>query len=135
MYSRRWQAALVLLALTAGPATFAHHSVPVNFDQSRTITVEGVLTEIKWLNPHSHFRLDVEDESGATVEWLVEMGSVNAMKRSCFPRDRFALGDSIAVTGPPGRRDRTVFLREVLLSDGTHMATGDAKCGPPPSDE
>ena len=28
----------------------AHHSVPVNFDQSKEITVTGVLTEIKWIN-------------------------------------------------------------------------------------
>ena len=50
----RWtQAAgfrLTLCALIAGTAN-AHHSVPVNFDQSREISVSGVLTEIKWLKP------------------------------------------------------------------------------------
>ncbi len=37
----------------------AHHSVPVNFDQTREISIEGVLTQILWVNPHAHFRLDV----------------------------------------------------------------------------
>lgn len=109
---------LVALAMSAT----AHHSVPVNFDQSREITVSGVLTEIKWINPHSRFRLDVKSEDGSTVEWLVEMGSINAMKRASFDTGRFALGDTVTVTGWPGRRGRVVLLRTVIAADGTRLS-------------
>ena len=108
---------LILVAALIAPALMAHHSVPVNFDQSTEIAVEGVLTEIKWLNPHSHFRMEVTDESGATVQWLVEMGSVNAMRRSGFETDVFHLGDSVLVVGYPGRRDRVIFLNRALIRD------------------
>ena len=37
---------LALLVAAAAPPTIAHHSVPVNFDQSREITIEGVLSGI-----------------------------------------------------------------------------------------
>ena len=99
----------------------AHHSVPVNFDQTREISIEGVLTQILWVNPHAHFRLDVMNPDGSKVEWLVEMGASNTMKRAGFPMDRFAVGDRITVIGAPGRRDRTVLLEETVLKDGTHL--------------
>ena len=106
----------VLIALVL----LAHHSVPVNFDQSREVTVAGVLTEIAWKNPHARFRIDVTKD-GQTVEWLVEMGAINTMTRAGFPIDRFAVGDRLTVIGWPGRRDRTMLLREVLLADGTRL--------------
>ena len=112
---------LTVLVLTAGHELRAHHSVPVNFDQSREVTIEGVVTEIKWINPHSRFRVDVTSPDGTTVEWLVEMGAANTMRRAGFPMERFMVGDRISVTGAPGRRERAVLLRETTLPDGTRL--------------
>jgi hypothetical protein len=92
----------------------AHHSVPVNFDQSKDVTLAGVITQIKWMNPHSHWWIDVTGEDGKPVEWLVEFGAMNTMKRAGFPMEKFAVGDRVEITGNPGRRDRVVLLREVL---------------------
>lgn len=111
--------ALVVLA-AAGPLS-AHHSVPVNFDQSKEVSVEGVLKEIKWVNPHAHFRLSVAQPDGSQLEWLVEMGATNTMKRAGFPMERFMVGEKYTVIGPPGRRDRAVLLDEVIMPDGTHL--------------
>jgi hypothetical protein len=112
---------LALVLLASAQALNAHHSIPVNYDQSREITVEGVLTEIKWLNPHAHFRIDVASAGGPAVEWLVEMGAANTMKRAGFPMERFVVGDKITIIGNPGRRDRTILLNETVLKDGTRM--------------
>jgi hypothetical protein len=98
----------------------AHHSVPVNFDQSKEVTVTGVITEIKWVTPHSHWRLEAQGDDGKPVEWLIEFGAVNTMKRAGFPMERFKFGDTVAVTGYPGRRDRAVLLRSVL-HDGQRL--------------
>jgi hypothetical protein len=112
---------LAIVGLTAAGPVNAHHSVPVNFDQTREISIEGTLTQILWVNPHAHFRLDVTSPDGTKVEWLVEMGASNTMKRAGFPMDRFAVGDRITVIGAPGRRDRTVLLEETVLKDGTRL--------------
>lgn len=113
---------MLALAILAAPSVGrAHHSVPVNFDQSREVTIEGVLTEIKWINPHSRFRVDVTSADGSKVEWLVEMGAANTMKRAGFPMERFMVGDKVAITGAPGRRERAVLLREAVLPDGTRL--------------
>lgn len=116
----RWLSLVSLLAV-ATPA-LAHHSVPVNFDQSKEITITGALTEIKWINPHSRFRLDVKQDDGMTVEWLVEMGAINTMKRAGFDIDKFTVGDTLTIIGWPGRaRDRTMLLRTAVLKDGTRL--------------
>jgi hypothetical protein len=106
-------AALVMVLLTGAVGT-AHHSVPVNFDQTRSVTITGVLTEAKWINPHSHWRVDVTNPDGTVVEWLIEFGAKNTMVRAGFPMERFRTGDRVEVTGYPGRRDRAVLLREVV---------------------
>ena len=116
----RWLILASLLVI-ATPAV-AHHSVPVNFDQSKEITVMGVLTEIKWINPHSRFRLDVKNDDGTTVEWLVEMGAINTMKRAGFDIDKFTVGDTLTIIGWPGRgRDRSMLLRTAVLKDGSRL--------------
>ena len=92
----------------------AHHSVPVNFDQSKDVTVAGVIREIKWVNPHSHWWVDVTGEDGKPVEWLIEFGAMNTMKRAGFPMESFKAGDRVEITGYPGRRDRAVLLRQVV---------------------
>jgi len=117
----RWLTLASLLVI-ATPAV-AHHSVPVNFDQSKEITVMGVLTEIKWINPHSRFRLDVKNDDGTTVEWLVEMGAINTMKRAGFDIDKFTVGDTLTIIGWPGRgRDRSMLLRTAVLKDGSRLS-------------
>ncbi|NOT26083.1 MAG: hypothetical protein HOP16_08265 [Acidobacteria bacterium] len=113
--------AAVLVASVGVQRPTAHHSVPVNFDQSREITVTGVLTEIKWVNPHAHFRINVTNPDSAVVEWLIEMGAANTMRRAGFPMDRFMVGDRLTIIGNPGRRDRTMILNETVLPDGTHL--------------
>lgn len=119
-------AVLLLLAiavLAQGRNASAHHSVPVNFDQSKEITISGMLTEIKWVNPHSRFRVNVTGDDGKTVEWLVEMGAINTMKRAGFETERFNIGDMLTIIGWPGRgRDRTMLLRTAVLKDGTRLS-------------
>jgi hypothetical protein len=98
--------------------------VPVNFDRSKEVTIFGVLTEIKWVNPHSRFRVNVTGDDGKTVEWLVDMGAINTMRRAGFDIDRFA-----AI----GRRGKTLasacrstaensFFRVVELEAGSEYA-------------
>ena len=127
---RRWAICAVLLLAPAFLAedAFTHHSVPVNFDTARDISIAGVLTEIKWLNPHSHFRMEVTNDDGSTAEWLVEMGAINTMRRAGFQTDRFSLGQLVTITGWPGRRDRVVYLNRALIDDGTELLCLGARC-------
>ena len=112
---------LALVSVLTGATISAHHSTAVNFDSSKEISVTGVLTEAKWMNPHSRFRLSVKNAQGKAEEWLVEMGALNTMKRAGFPIERFVVGDEVTMIGAAGRRDRAILLRESVLKDGTHL--------------
>ena len=115
-------AAMAVALLVCAVSARAHHSVPVNFDQSKEITISGTLTEAKWINPHSRFRIDVKQDDGKTVEWLVEMGAVNTMRRAGFEIEKFVVGDTLTIIGWPGRgRDRSMLLRTAVLKDGTRL--------------
>lgn len=116
------------LVLTLG--AWAHHSVAVNFDRSREITIQGVLTEMTWRNPHSHFRIDVTTDDGSQLEWLVEMGAINTMRRAGFEVGLFVPGETVSITGWPGWRDRTLYLNSAILQDGTELICAGASCNP-----
>src|ERR1041385_3178385 len=51
--------------LVASTGAWAHHSA-AGIDQTKTITVVGMVKEFKWANPHSWIDLDVTDQQGQT---------------------------------------------------------------------
>ncbi len=58
--------------LLASPA-LAHHSTAVNFNRNSEISVEGVITEYRFQNPHVQILLDVTNDDGEVENWMVEM--------------------------------------------------------------
>ena len=72
------------------------------FDQTREISVTGVTPES---SGSIHTRISgwtSATREGGTVEWLVEMGAMNTMRRAGFQTDRFSLGQLVTITGWPG---------------------------------
>ena len=42
------------------------------YDTDKVISVQGVVTDVKWENPHSWVYLDVKDANGKVVKWSFE---------------------------------------------------------------
>ncbi len=122
------KSAALLVGLFVVGGAFAHHSIAVNFDQSRVVTIEGRLTDVAWRNPHSHLRVVTPDIGG--TEWLVEFGAINTMRRMNFETDRFVAGELISITGWPGHRERTMYYLEATLEDGTRLICAGPSCSP-----
>jgi len=59
------------LAAAVVPAQ-AHHAFAAAFDANALVTVQGVITEVKLVNPHSWFMLDATDEKGVVTHWEFE---------------------------------------------------------------
>ena len=109
---------LLALVLLGSGAAVAHHS-PVVFDQSKTISLTGTVTEFKWGNPHSWIHVDVKDEHGAVGNWSIEMNPANNLAREGWRASTLRPGDTITVTVHPLRNNEKggQFL-SVKLPDG-----------------
>ena len=54
---------LPLLVLTA-VKTGAHHAFSPVYDAKRTITVDGVVTQFRFVNPHAMMLMEVKNKAG-----------------------------------------------------------------------
>ncbi|MCZ0955207.1 MAG: DUF6152 family protein [Rhodospirillaceae bacterium] len=115
----RLHGAILLATLLAGapPALQAHHSVALNFTDDE-ITLQGTITSLRWVNPHCTFVLEVQNDTGETEEWLVEMLARIALQRQGFDFDSLHEGMDIQLTGRLGYRDFNLRFVEAVRPDG-----------------
>jgi len=117
----------LLIALLLPGLLQAHHSFFGRFDNSSSMVIEGIVTNIHWQNPHVHIFLETMDDNGETIEWDLESGSPTLMQRAGIPRDALSVGMTIRVAAwPPLTGKREAFATNVLLPDGREfvMQTG-----------
>src|SRR6478672_7669573 len=96
MTLRRSALVLVVFAmLISGAPLAAHHSTAM-YNMATPVTVTGVVKRFEWTNPHAFVFLDVKDASGQTVEWEVEMMSLNHLRGYGWVRDTVKPGDTIS---------------------------------------
>jgi hypothetical protein len=115
----RFTALLMLLGLTfTSTPILAHHSTAM-YNMTNPVTVTGVVKRFEWTNPHAYIYLEVTDESGKTVEWTVEMMSLNHLKGYGWTHATIKPGDMISCTGGPARSGDLVMLTSLVkLPDG-----------------
>ena len=125
-------AAAVTFALGSTCAVWAHHSFAAEFDASKSIRLEGVLTKIEWTNPHAYFYIDVKDDQGKAVNWGCEAGAPGALSRRGFKRGDVKLGDTLIVDGYQAKdASHVIDARRVTLPDGRIISGGSAGDGGP----
>ena len=112
-------AAAVVLgsALTMTP-TFAHHSTAM-YDMNNPVTVSGVVKRFEWTNPHAFIFLEAKDQKGNTVEWEVEMMSLNHLRNFGWTRNTVKPGDVISCTGGAAKNGSPSMISSYMkLADG-----------------
>lgn len=115
--------ALVVLASTV---SLAHHSA-AGVDQTRTVTIVGVLKEFKWANPHSWMDIDVTDDKGQTRLWSVEMTAPAYLARAGWTSKTVKPGDKVTVTVRPMKNgDPGGLFVSIALPDGRVLGQAPA---------
>jgi hypothetical protein len=116
---RRLVGALVALAAAVAPAA-AHHSAAVAYDINKTISVKGVISEVRWENPHTWIFVEQKDDSGKVVKWGFEGKVPNQLIRLGITPSVLKPGIEVTVTGHPARDASQNFgeVLEVTLPDG-----------------
>ena len=96
---------LVLTSSTAllGAMAHGHHAFAANYDPNLTGTIEGIVIEVFWANPHVRYFVEVVDENGETALWDVESSNIGMMTAEGWHRETIEVGDRIRVSGGLGR--------------------------------
>jgi len=108
----------LMLTLSVVNSALAHHSFAV-YDNSRSVTLRGVVTKWQWTNPHAYLELDVKDASGSSKHFVLEGTSINIMIRGGWRSNMIKVGDQVtAIAAPTLNGDSTGLLLEVTLANG-----------------
>ena len=99
---------VITLLLIAGGAS-AHHSATM-FEQTKTVTVEGVVKEFQWTNPHSWLLVDVKDKSGKVTTWGFEAEGPSTLQRAGIRPSEFKPGTKVTMTGRPMKDGRPAAI-------------------------
>jgi hypothetical protein len=115
-------ACLTFVCFSAG----AHHSVALQYDMTKEVTIVGSVVDMEWRNPHAWLHIEVENEDGVAELWKVEFGSANSLYKRGWRPASLPVGTVVTVHGLPARDgSRSVEGDEVILADGTEMFAGD----------
>ena len=96
---------LVLLSSTVlvSVAGHGHHAFSANYDPNLTGTIEGIVVEVFWANPHVRYFVEVVNENGETEMWDVESSNIGMMTAEGWSSETIEVGDHIRVSGGLGR--------------------------------
>ena len=80
----------------------AHHSFAM-FDQSRAMTLQGSVRELRWSNPHVFIQLTTMSDHGEPEEWSIEMTSPEHLARLGWRPGTLKAGDKVTIVIHPTR--------------------------------
>jgi len=130
------------LLLVASVPVVAHHAFGAEFDRDAPILIQGTVTRLEWVNPHTWIHIDaslvvkasdsIHPDAGTEV-WAVEGGTPNTLLRRGLRRDCLAPGTEVIVDGYQ-TKDHSIKRangRDITFTDGAKIFLGSSGTGAP----
>ena len=118
--------------LAAAAPAWAHHAFAAEFDAKTPVHLEGVLTKVELINPHSWIHVDVTDPEGHVTSWMVEAGSPNVLLRRGFNKNTIPVGAKVIVDGYQSKDgSKKANGRDITLPNGQKLFSGSSGTGAP----
>mgnify|MGYP006078468217 FL=1 len=115
---------LTLTVLFTSFSTAAHHSFAAQYDINKPIVLVGKVTKVEWTNPHARIYIDVLDEAGNTLNWNIELGSPNFLKRAGWSRNDLKLDDEVTINGSMARSGADMANASSIILKGGRQVFG-----------
>src|SRR5207244_12398908 len=114
----RGSVSLALFLLLVATASDAHHGWS-GYDNSKELSLTGVIREAGYEHPHGHLRLEAPGRT-----WTVVLAPPSRMGRRGLPAKELSVGTEATVVGYPNRTD----AREMRAGRATlRTKTGGAR--------
>ncbi len=122
---------LLIASILLMPAiVIAHHNAASHYILDQKITVNGVVTEFRLINPHVRIYFDVKTDDGEIQKWLGEGNASSVLRRRGWTDDHLKPGDVITISGSPARDGgHKIDWESIVLEDGTELRGGNTKAG------
>ena len=121
---------ILAIAILTPAVVIAHHNAASHYLLDQKITVKGVVTEFRLINPHARIYFDVTADDGEIEKWLAEGNASSVLRRRDWTEDSLKPGDVIMITGSPARDGgNKLDWESVVLPDGTDLRGGNTKAG------
>jgi hypothetical protein len=108
----------------AAPAAQAHHSLSGQFDTSKSFEVNGVVSRVDWVNPHTYLYVDVKQPNGSQLTYKLESLPVAMMRKAGVSKQEL-LGDGrpVHVKAHPARNGTATlgYMLVLKLGDGKEI--------------
>lgn len=122
--------AVMVLLIFSGVAP-AHHGRSGYAPEGKEITLKGIITELRWKNPHVYVLFNVKNDNGKVVEWMGELSSVETMISQGMSRTTLKPGEEITIIVRPAVSGTSYGLvSEIIRADGKAMLGGFQRYGP-----
>jgi hypothetical protein len=110
----------VAVAATLSTPLLAHHGGAA-FDQSKTASFDGVVTEMMFTNPHVLVYWNVTKD-GQTESWSGWLTAPNKLARAGWTKSTLKPGDHIQVSGTPHKSGSHILqIRKLVAPDGKEL--------------
>ncbi len=137
--TKRRTTSIFLLAIgivTLPMAGNAHHAFSSEFDANQPFLVQGTVVRVEWINPHSWVHVDVKQEDGTVVPWMMEGGTPNTLLRAGLTRTVLRVGTDVIVRGyqskdPDCEPKCRGSGRDITFPDGRRIFMGSSGTGAP----
>ena len=93
--------AVGVCALAVAPAAHAHHSFAVHFVPEASLSLDGVVSEFRFRNPHGLVYFTVVGDDGREQEWRAETNSPNILRRRGWSEESLHPGDRVTLEMSP----------------------------------
>ena len=130
-YLKVLAAAVTIAAAGYAGGAAAHHAFAAEFDSKKPVTVEGVVTKARFVNPHSWIYLDVKNRDGSVTNWGFEFGTPSTLRNNGLSKDAVSPGTAIKIDGFRAKNGGPYGYSTILtLAGGRKVQTGSAPDAP-----
>jgi hypothetical protein len=112
--------ALGVMTVMTAPA-LAHHSSAM-FDETKTITLQGVVKEWQLTNPHSWLLVEVMEKNGKVTVWGFEAEGPSTLLRAGIKPSDLKAGTKLTISGHPMRNgEKAAIWLTATREDGKKL--------------